>query len=70
MLHMDVLLLIYHFARFGRGNVLEIAGGALGSASGSVNNFLSQNAVPENNLPASTISPGSKLICGGVDEIR
>jgi predicted O-methyltransferase YrrM len=24
MLHMDVLLLIYHFARFGRGNVLEI----------------------------------------------
>jgi predicted O-methyltransferase YrrM len=24
MLHMDVLLLIYHFARFGAGNVLEI----------------------------------------------
>ena len=24
MLHMDVLLLIYHFARFGEGNVLEI----------------------------------------------
>jgi len=24
MLHMDVLLLIYHFARFGTGNVLEI----------------------------------------------
>src|ERR1041385_7446697 len=24
MLHMDVLLLIYHFARFGVGNVLEI----------------------------------------------
>jgi len=24
MLHMDVLLLIYHFARFGGGNVLEI----------------------------------------------
>jgi predicted O-methyltransferase YrrM len=24
MLHMDVLLLIYHFARFGRGNILEI----------------------------------------------
>ncbi len=24
MLHMDVLLLIYHFARFGLGNVLEI----------------------------------------------
>ena len=30
-----------------------------------------QNAAPENNLPAaSTISSGSKLICGGVDEIR
>ena len=24
MLHTDVLLLIYHFARFGRGNILEI----------------------------------------------
>src|SRR6266436_2383414 len=24
MLHMDVLLLIYHFARFGAGNILEI----------------------------------------------
>src|SRR2546429_2541462 len=24
MLHMDVLLLIYHFARFGQGNILEI----------------------------------------------
>src|SRR5881394_1252510 len=24
MLHMDVLLLIYHFARFGEGNILEI----------------------------------------------
>src|SRR2546430_3395431 len=24
MLHMDVLLLIYHFARFGPGNILEI----------------------------------------------
>jgi hypothetical protein len=24
MLHIDVLLLIYHFARFGAGNVLEI----------------------------------------------
>jgi len=24
MLHMDILLLIYHFARFGAGNVLEI----------------------------------------------
>src|SRR5256886_17455844 len=24
MLHMDVLLLIYHFARFGGGNILEI----------------------------------------------
>ena len=24
MLHMDILLLIYHFARFGRGNILEI----------------------------------------------
>jgi len=24
MLHMDVLLLIYHFPRFGAGNVLEI----------------------------------------------
>src|SRR6266481_3426392 len=24
MLHMDVLLLIYHFARYGAGNVLEI----------------------------------------------
>src|SRR5216110_1390968 len=24
MLHLDVLLLIYHFARFGAGNVLEI----------------------------------------------
>ena len=24
MLHLDVLLLIYHFARFGTGNILEI----------------------------------------------
>jgi predicted O-methyltransferase YrrM len=24
MLHMDVLLLIYHFARFAAGNILEI----------------------------------------------
>src|SRR2546421_4222190 len=24
MLHMDVLLLIYHFARFGEGDILEI----------------------------------------------
>src|SRR3989475_7297954 len=24
MLHLDVLLLIYHFARFGPGNILEI----------------------------------------------
>ena len=26
MLHVDVLLLIYHFARFGGGNILKIAG--------------------------------------------
>ena len=25
MLHLDVLLLIYHFAKFGTGNILEIA---------------------------------------------
>ena len=32
MLHMDVLLLIYHFARFGEGNILEIGPYIGGSA--------------------------------------
>ena len=31
MLHVDVLLLIYHFARFGTGNVIEIGPGVGGS---------------------------------------
>lgn len=49
MLHMDVLLLIYHFARFGEGNILEIGpyigGSTVAAAYGGRESAISKKIV-------------------------
>jgi predicted O-methyltransferase YrrM len=57
MLHMDVLLLIYHFARFGEGNILEIGpymgGSTIAAAFGA-----RESAAPKNLV---SIEAGGRL---------
>src|SRR5262249_1583387 len=57
MLHMDVLLLIYHFARFGEGNILEI-GPYIGGSTVAAAYGVRESAGPKKIM---TIEAGGRL---------
>jgi len=84
MLHMDVLLLIYRFAGFSPGNVLEIGpyvGGSTIAAAYDAREssvpkkiisivFAAKRSIEKNPMMASTIVAQPKVICAIMDEIR
>src|SRR6266480_6180866 len=63
MLHLDVLLLIYHFAKFGTGNILEIGPYIGGSTiAAAIPKFFSNCAFDPRSFPLPLANPGAPTV--------